>query len=361
MVRALKLSKEENPALQRIADMLTKAFDEIGDRIRRELVDAYRDYAKQRFEHFIETAKTRSGEICPRDVQRRGPAEFDDLHRYAAFDRKGAGDPYGNLDTWEKIRPLLKFYSLTYKYADEEANTAYESARDSFVYKNLGKMRTVLGKRTDLKNAVIKFAYTRGVFEGNLQVYLEGVYIRAEISLKYVIRRIPNVTPYFQYPLVFTEAEVDGKRYARPSEEELRVLLSGISTAKAKELEAAELASEGWCPTSGTMVPEPLMRGQWNRMSPWVKCPTCGSGVSAQHGKFRKHKTPEAEKAERGKKLVAEGYCPMSKEKIDPKILAPFTAPDGYISYDVKVACEGCGQTVKIDSTARRYQKHKLK
>ena len=194
----------------------------------------------------------------------------------------------------------------------------------------------------------MKFDWRGNYFKGNLQVYLEGAYFRGDVDIKYVVRTIPNVTPYFQYPLVFVEAEVDGKHYARPSEDELRVLLGATKSAAEEKKEAAVAA--GVCPMSGQHVPEALLKGLYNRMSVYVKCPGCGSVVSVQKGtwKFRNHKTPGAERAGAATKLETAGYCRMSREKVSPATIATIGPVSGY--GDPKVACESCGQLTRLDA-----------
>jgi hypothetical protein len=343
MIRTLALSKEKNPALQRIADMLVEAFEQVGERIRKELRDEYRKWAKYRFEQFVEAARTGTGDVYVQT--RRGRAfPFSDYHEWSEF--KGASHP--RMSTWEDIRASIKGFSLTYKHADEKADLAYENARDSFVHKNLDKLREVIGKRQDLENAVTKFDLKRGALDGNVQVYLKGAYFRAEVGLKYVVRTIPNLTPYFQYPLVFVEAEVGGQHYARPSEEELRVLLGGVSRKQLEAEISARAAEEGWCPQSGQPVPEKLYRPVASRMSPYVRCHACGTVASAQRGVYRKHKTPAATKGEAASKLETAGYCSMSRQKVPAEIVAAMGPVEPY--KDPKAVCPSCRQMVRLDA-----------
>ncbi len=381
--RKLALSKESNPALQRIAEMLEKSFNDIGEKIRTDLVKAYRKYALGSFKNFMEVIAKSTGKI---EEDRYGRQRYGNWHEYA--DVKDSNDPaYRSLNfrkTWEDYKSIAHLFVVSYRKADNDANESYENARDSFVHKNLDKIRNVLGKRSDLKNAVIKFDWLNGYFKGNIQIYLEGAYFRGDVDIKYVVRTIPRVKPYFQYPLLFVEAEVNGKHYNGMSEEELRVLLGGPSKEKAIEIQKEEAAAEGWCPMSGQ--PAPAAKVRYGSTS-YVGCPKCKSTVAVQHYKYRKHKTPKALKDEEIKKLVSGGSCPMSNQ------LAPFSAfeklirqhtvwPGGKetIEFSInlfdsqgkynKIPCPTCGQNVVIgrdhsglkpEEVRVYYRKHKSK
>lgn len=328
---------KRNPALKRIAEMLENAFNGVGEKIRGDLLKAYRKYTKDAYNNFIEHIKTNSGEI-PRD--RYGRQQFNDWYRYANY----SGGSHSPFQFWEDMRKVLGNFSLTYKYADEDANRSYEHARDSFVYKNLGKMDEVLGKRSDLKNAVLRFDWRNGAFEGNVQIYLEDAYFRGEVSIKYVIRTIPRVTPYFQYPLVFTEAEIGGKHYARPSEEELRNLLSGKTSEQHKKEKAAQAAAEGYCPMSGKSVPSAS-----KHVGRYRECPSCHTLIApTSNWIFPKHKTREAKKASAAEKMAEAGYCPMSRQKVSTEIVAAMGPVEPY--KDPKGFCPGCKQQVRLDA-----------
>jgi hypothetical protein len=329
---------KRNPALKRIAEMLEDAFNSVGEKIRGDLLKAYRKYAKDAYDSFIHAIETEHGEI-PRN--RFGRQRYADWYRFADY----AGGSYKPFRSWEDMRAVLENFSLTYKYADQDANLAYEHARDSFVYKNLGKMDEVLGKRQDLKNAVLRFDWRNGAFEGNIQVYLEGAsYFRGAVSIKYVIRTTPRVTPYFQYPLVFTEAEIGGKYYARPSEEELRNLLSGKSSEQHRTEKAAEAVAAGYCPMSGKSVPSGT-KGPGR----YKTCPSCGQiFVPTSNWFFPKHKTKEAIKKEVGAKLTQAGYCPMSRQKVPVEIVAAMGPVEPY--KDPKAPCPTCKQQVRLDA-----------
>jgi endogenous inhibitor of DNA gyrase (YacG/DUF329 family) len=367
---------EKNPAMLRIIRMFEDAFNSVGEKIRADLLKAYREHARENFDAFMTAAGTRDGEISPREE--RFP-EFKGWSRYVKIDRAGlAGSLSAYPHTWTEIRSLKARLSVDYEEAEKNANYSYENARDSFVHKNIGKISNVLGARQDLKNAVMKFDWRGNYFKGNLQVYLEGAYFRGDVDIKYVIRRIPNVTPYFQYPLVFVEAEVAGKHYARPSEDELRVLLG--ATKSAAEEKREEAVAAGICPMSGKYVPEALMKGLYNRMSIYVKCPGCGAVVSVQKGswKFRNHKTPGAERAGAAAKLETAGYCPTSGQTapyhLFEKLLRSYkTYPGGQekTEYDVplfdssgksrRLPCETCGQSVVISDIRGAYSPEKVR
>lgn len=382
MARALELHKEKNPALQRIADMLVKSFEEIGEKIRADLKAAYRENADHWHKKFMEAADVQSGPIVPRGEFRT--SLFSHWHYYTEFVKKKDEYFHEELRDWEDIRKHKSRFRITYKYADERANDSYENARDSFVHKNLDKIREVLGKRTDLKNAVIKFDWRGSYFKGNLQVYLEDAYFRGDVDVKYVVRTIPRVTPYFQYPLIFVDAEINKKSYTRPSEQELRNLLSGKTDEQYAAEKAAQAAAEGWCPMSGQHAEGVKVR---YGSTAYSKCPGCGSFATVQHGKWRKHKTKAAEKASAAQKLADAGYCAMSKEQVPfpliEKFIRPYTSWPGGVetkSFDFdlfdsmgkyrKILCQSCGQNVVVGDSRSgrtpqevqaRYQKHKIK
>lgn len=376
MARKLDLGKETNPAVQRLADMLVKAFEEVGPKIEADLIKAYRENADYWFGKFMEASGAETGDIIPRGTFRRVKGGFGDWSSYAELGKK-AGEYYKpEIRTWEDVRANRSRFRVTYVQADERARESYAGARDSFVYKNLDKMRQVLGARTDLKNALIKFDWRGNYFKGNLQVYLEGAYFRGDVDIKYVLRTIPRVTPYFQYPLVFVEAEVNGKHYPRPSEEELRILLGATKTAAQEKREAAIAA--GICPMSGQPCPAELLKGLYNRMAVYVRCPTCKAvtSVNKQSWNFRPHKTPGAERAGAAQKLETAGYCPMSREKVPAEIVAAMGPVEPY--KDPKALCPSCKQQVRLDAEkdwifppggaravqmtvkSARYYKHKL-
>lgn len=373
--RTLKLHKEMNPAVQRIADMLTTSFNDVGERIREDLLKAYRANADHWFSKFMEEMKTRTGKIYS-SYGSGGDRTFVGWHEYV--DYKLPANRHSGIDTWEEAREIARLMKVTYRYADQRAHESYENARDSFVHKNLDKLRGVLGPRTDLKNGVIKFDWRGGYFKGNIQIYLEGAYFQGDIDIKYVVRTIPRVTPYFQYPLLFTEAEVGGKLHRSPSEDELRVLLGGVSKKESEEAKRAAAIAAGLCPLSGERVPDALMAPVRSRMSPYVRCPQCNSAVSAQHGKFRAHNTPASEKAAAVRKLETAGYCPMSNQPapyhLIEKFIRSYTVypqgqPKKEYSFDTfapggkyrTILCESCGQNVVIGDSRGAYEPEKVR
>lgn len=190
------------------------------------------------------------------------------------------------LTSWEDLKRWVDCLQLDYDHADEQAKMAFEHARDAFIRKNVDKVRNVLEARTEISKAVVQFGFTRGVFAGSIQIKLPDGSFEAEIGLKYVIRTIPHVTPYFQYPLNFTTATVAGKTKARPSEEELRILLGGKPALSPAE----QLAAKGYCPQSGREIKYSADTA-WiqNRMSPYMSCPVCKQTVSVRNYKWRSH------------------------------------------------------------------------
>jgi len=348
MVRELQIPTQMTSALKRIADMFVEAFVQVGPRIHKELKDQYRDWARQQFDAFVEAVKTRTGPFETVDSRGRRHTPFEHRDEWQAVNKEAQKRfGYKRIETWEDWKQLRPF-ELTYKIVDQKAEEAYERARDSFVFKNLDKMREILGKRSDLKNAVTKFDLRRGALSGNVQLYLENAYIRADVGLKYVVRTIPNLTPYFQYPLIFVEADIDGKHYARPSEQELRNLLSGKTDEQHAAEKAAEQLAAGFCSGTGKPVPPAVWKQIYMRMSKWATCPDCGQGVSCTHGKFMKHKTKAAVKLSAAQKLIESGYCSMSKEKVPAEVIAQIGPVDGY--KDPKGFCPGCKQQVRMQA-----------
>lgn len=354
--------------------MLADAFKGVSEKILSELTDAYRAEADRRFQDFIVGLSTPSltGRIGYDRTKRGGiDKRFFGWRRSVHVEPPPEGRYERSVEDWDDARRAHSQgrLSVSYVAADNDAKDQYETARDNFVVKNTQKIANVLGARSDLKDATTTFRFNRGVFEGSLAVVLSDARFRGEVSLKYVIRTIPNVTPYFQYPLVFTHATVGSAEYNRPSEEELRIALGATKTVAEEKREAE--AGAGFCPMGGQGISAELYAPVARMMMPYVRCPACGSSVSAQRGVFRKHLTPEAEKRERGQKLLAAGYCPQSKERVAGHLIPPGN------SYDAKIACESCGQQVKIEisrpspdwskggaltgTTRATYQKHKLK
>lgn len=340
---------EKNPALLRIMAMLEKAFNDIGEKIRADLIKGYREYADRYFKKFMETSKKEKGDIVPRGMY--GPAvPFQDWYHYVQTPKK-IGDPYNStveMKTWEQVREHASRIKITYKHSDERANQSYENARDSFVYKNVDKMQEVLGKRSDLKNGVIKFDWRGSYFKGNIQIYLEKAYFQGDVDIKYVVRTVPRVTPYFQYPLVFTDAEVNGKSYARPSEQQLRNLLSGKTDEQHAAEKAAEAAAAGYCQMSGKSVPSGA-----KGFGRYKTCPTCGSSMPpTSNWLFPKHKTLKAQQESQKKtaaaKLAESGYCPMSREKVPAEIVKEMGPVEPY--KDPKGFCPSCKQQVRLDA-----------
>lgn len=342
MARALKvIGYDQNPALKRIKDMFERSFNDVGEKIRADLKKAYEDYAKRRFNEFVSTVPKRSGPI-ERVASRFGRTwEFDDYGEWSAY----TDGSHSFFRDWEDIQKVLHYFKLDLKRAREKADSAYEHARDSFVYKNLGKMQEVFGKRSDLKNGVVRFDWRGNYFKGNVQIYLEdGSYFRGDLDIKYVVRTIPNVTPYFQYPLVFVEADVKGKHYARPSEQELRNLLSGKTDEEHAAEKKAEAAAAGYCPMSGQWPPEKA-----ERVGRYRVCPSCKQTLAVSSiGRFMKHKTREAVKKEAAVKLTESGYCPMSRQKVPAEIVAAMPPVEGY--KDPKALCPSCNQQVRLDA-----------
>lgn len=298
----VKAIKEENPAVQEIANLLASRFNAVEPKVHGELQAAYRGYAKTRHEALLKASDNleNTGHIGGwRGDQWSGWYNSTRYQKEKAMkawrakwpggsvpDRAYKDMPPDHMSTWEDLRQWGDFLKLDYEHADHQAKIAFESARDAFILKNVEKVRNVLEARTQLEKAVVQFGFRNNVFTGSIEVqFLDGSF-EAELGLKYVIRTIPHVTPYFQYPLNFTTATVAGKTTARPSEEGLRLLLGG----KPRLSPEAELAEKGFCPQSGKMIPCSAENG-WisTRMSPYMGCPVCKQTVSVRKYKWRAH------------------------------------------------------------------------
>lgn len=332
---------ESNTALEGIRLVLVKAFKDIGENVRKELIEQYRMGARSRFDKWVLMFEKGAGVI---DDYRDRYRPFRGWQSYVAV----KSDAHWSVNTWEEARKHFSEPHVRYDEADKSANFAYENARDSFIEKNLGKLREILGKRTDVKNAKIEFRYGRGAFVGNMDIQLSNASIKGELSLKYVVRHIPKTTPYFQYPLVFTSAVVDGKRLTRPSEEELRNLLSGKTSEQHEQERQAERLASGICPGSGQDVPSAVWAKIHMMYVKSATCPVCKQVVGVPHGKFRQHKTGAAVKAAEASKLSEAGYCPMSKQKVPAEIVSAMGPVEPY--KDPKGFCPSCKQQVRLDA-----------
>jgi hypothetical protein len=298
----VKAHKDENPAVQQIADLLATRFNAVEPKVHGELQAAYRGYAKTRHEAIMAASKDpiNTGHIGgSRGDRWNGWYDSTKYQKEKAMKAWRASWPGGSvpnaaykdmppdhLSAWEDLRQWSDFLKLDYEHADCQAKLAFESARDAFIHKNVGKVRNVLEARTEIKKAIVQFGFRNNVFTGSIEVQLPDGSFEATLGLKYVIRTIPHVTPYFQYPLNFTTASVAGKTKARPSEEELRLLLGG----KPKLSPEAELAAKGFCPQSGKVISY-SSETAWitNRMSPYMGCPACKQTVSVRNYRWRNH------------------------------------------------------------------------
>lgn len=303
----VKAHKDENPAVQEIANLLAARFNAVEPKVHGELQAAYRGYAKTRHEALMKASENL--ELTGHIGGSRGDAwmgwyhstKFQRAKAMKIWDAKWPSDsrpqrayeqmPPNDIGTWEQLRAWSDFMKLDYDHADHQAKIAFESARDAFILKNVEKVRNVLEARTEIKKAIVQFGFKQNVFTGSIEVQLPDGSFEAELGLKYVIRTIPHVTPYFQYPLNFTTATVGGKTEGRPSEEELRILLGG----KPALSPADELAAKGFCSQSGKAIPYSKDTA-WiqNRMGPYMRCPVCKQTVSVKNYKWRTHKKAQA-------------------------------------------------------------------
>lgn len=212
-------------ALARIRGILEDEADRIGPALHEDLKRAFRRAAEASRDNLLRMAKDhpdRKGRVSgwSRDMY--------ELLRYVHYDDEAgrkSGIPGAWNMNWEVIRKHPEFLSPNYHRADQRAKEAYESAHQSFIRKNLDKFASILGERQDLEEFGVEMKLHGGLFTGDLVMKLSNAQVHGELSLKYVVRTTPRVTPYFQYPLNFTSAVVDGEEYRRPSEHELQKLL----------------------------------------------------------------------------------------------------------------------------------------
>lgn len=345
-----RIKKNPGAGFDRIKAALAAAFAKIQDELLTRLRKAYRDELDRNCAKLFTASQdpSRKGKIFDRFKIGREVAAFYGYRDWIVFDTEAARKssakvPYNGIETWEDLRAMMRFITPSYRTADAAAQRSYENARDSFIGKNETKFENVLGHREDVQDVEVAFGFHRGVFEGTLKVMLSNATLLASLSLKFVVRHIPNVTPYYQYPLVFSSCTVDGKKYAAPSEEELRILLGGGTREQVEAQKRAAAAAAGFCPMGGMSIPSGV-----TREPRYLNCPSCGAYTSIQNWKFRKHKTPAAEKKSAAAKLTESGYCPMSREKVPADVIASIGPVEGY--KDPKARCQACGQQVRIDS-----------
>ena len=338
-----KVEYTEASGLGLIKKALEKSVADIEPQLRAQLKKKYREEIDRLFETFMRLASENDGHILETLKNSRGLLR--DFYSWLKID-----DPvYSSqgLYTWAEVRQNADRLSKSYAGADKRADLAFENARESFIGKNLYKFKTVLGHRTDVKTIEGNFSYRGGVFEGTIIVTLTDAVIYAYVSLKYVFRTIPNITPYYQYPLLFG-AKVGGKTYKTISEDELRALLGGGTKEEYTAKVEAKKVAAGVCPGSGQYVPESVWAKIRNMYVKSAACPICGQLLGVPHGKFRQHLGKEAVKKEAASKLIASGYCEMSKQKVPAEIIAMVGPVDGY--KDPKILCPKCNQYVRADA-----------
>jgi hypothetical protein len=338
-----KVEYTEASGLGLIQKALEKSVAEIEPQLRAQLKKKYREEIDHLFETFMRLASENDGHI--RETLKNNRGLLRDFYSWLKID-----DPVHSsrgLYTWAEVRQNADRLSKFYAGADKRADDAFENARESFITKNLYKFKTVLGHRTDVKTIEGNFAYRGGVFEGTIVVTLTDATIYAYVSLKYVFRTIPNITPYYQYPLIFG-AKIGGKVYNSISEDELRALLGGGTKEEYAAKAEAEKVAAGVCPGSGQFVPDAVWAKISRMYMKTAACPVCGQHLGVPHGKFRQHLGKEAVKREAASKLTASGYCEMSKQKVPAEIIASLGPVEGY--KDPKIPCPACKQLVRCDA-----------
>lgn len=342
--------KPSGPGEALIRQALTKSFSDVEVELKAQLKKIYRSYVDRKFEEFMKDVNDPSvtGRIVEGFSRRSRHGDWGEWVSIDSEEQRKCGLIVGaSMSWWDDLRKCPKMIKKSYVQADRESLENYANARDSYIEKNLGKLVNVLSGRSDIQVVLADFAFNRGVFAGKVYVSLKnGDEITAHVSLKYVVRYIPKVTPYYQYPLLFYKAIVGKRTLTSPSEEELREAFSGTSKEKFEEKKATQALAEGWCPMSGQ--PSPKNAKTYHPGRGMTKCPSCGVLATIMNWKFRKHKTQAAQKTEVATKLSESGYCPMSKQKIPDDVIAMTGPVDGYGS--TKILCQTCNQYVRTDS-----------
>lgn len=370
------------PTMAKVREALEAAVKKIEPVLRPILIKAYRGHADSRFAEALIQAG--DPEVGPEPAHKEEFGSYrhwtGNWHQWMEIDKavverlvkKGIVKSEYDFHRvrWGLIYKHPEAFKVTYKYADADANRAFENARESFVQKNFGKFDFVMGHRNDLVGIEINIGYVSGVFDGGVRVTLSNASFLCSIGLKYVLRTIPNVTPYYQYPLLFVEVVTKGRPTHRaPSEVEVRDLLGGGAPKTVAQIQE----EKGLCPGSGRSITEDdeVYKRSRSRMSPYGKCPVCGEVVSAQNYKYRAHKTKAAQRSE----AMSKGFCEMSDQPIPKEVsdaaIAAAVKRDYYggrfilekpFDSDVRFRCTVC--KAKAGSASSRtgiYKKHKTK
>jgi hypothetical protein len=258
--------KEEKltPGLDKVKASLDATFARIEPKLKSILQAAYRKDADRAFAALMEyapKAKTgdRLGEYGSPSENYYHWTQYDKDAAmkvwYASFKRTADDSvpaaayktmPPDHMQSFADIVEWAKYLSVSYHNADKRAKDSVENARDSFVRKNVAKFGNVL-VACDITTVDGRVEWKGGYFEGFLKIGLPTGLITAEVSLKYVLRRIPRTTPYYQYPLIFLCAKIGEKEMNRPSEAELREALGNGKAPTPAEV----FAAKGYCPGSG--------------------------------------------------------------------------------------------------------------
>jgi hypothetical protein len=357
---------------------LENALAEIEPELHAQLQAAYREQVDKRFAWLLESAADPSKRMTPKRDKweaKHRPFNPDKIyvgddwrwHKDVSFDVEASREFYPSDDSsghfrtpapefdhifrgalWSTLIAHPELYSVTYEHADATAKEHLDNAHASFVSKNLQKLMFVIGDRKDFEEIAIRVGYSQGAFEGTVDLRLSDTEIHADLGLKYVLRTIPNLTPYWQYPLVFTHVVVRGEAVERNSfgiipEEDVRKAVAG----KRAPTKGEEAVKKGLCSMSGAFAPEGTKLVRYG-MSAYARCPECGENATVKNGKFRAHKTPETLRAE----LLAKGFCEMSDMPV------PSDAARGKFSDER--TCPVCGRSVGVTSSGK-FRQHKGK
>lgn len=339
---------------------LENALAEIEPELHAQLQAAYRENAEHQFAYFMENAckphppnpRTSKRDVELYEEHLKLPQGWREAADYDEETAKEIFTGYHRIDPrhyWSTMCEHPELYTLTYEHADKAAKDHLDNAHRSFVSKNLQKLMFVIGDRKDFAEIVIQVAYRNGTFVGTVDLRLSDTEIHADLELKYVLRTIPNLTPYWQYPLTFSRVIVGGREVAQSSfgiipEEDARKAVTG----KRAPTKGEEAVKKGLCSMSGAPVPEDVKQVRYG-MRTSAECPECGEYVLIQNYKFRAHKTPETLRAE----LLAKGFCEMSDMPVPPD------AARG--KYSDERTCPVCGRSVGMYNGKFRQHKGKQK
>lgn len=186
-------------------------------RLEAELIQGYKDHARHVTQLITDlTRQHTQGKVY------LSSSSFDPTsRRFESLCKEGLTTPRASIYGISELK-VVPDYKPDFAAAEKRGHAAFVEARDLFISKTTGKILDVLGKRDDVAEVDIRVTVSRGLLSGVIGVRLrDHSEFVAAVEMKYVLRTVPNLTPYWQYPLVFTQALIKGTVVNRPSELEL--------------------------------------------------------------------------------------------------------------------------------------------